>query len=48
MVSYNHMIMTSVPLPETEDKLECQISGLKEDGSHLRNLVLTSHLQENF
>ena len=40
--------MPSVPLPETEDKLECQISGLKEDCSRLRNLVLTSHFKENF
>ena len=48
MVSDNHMIMLSVPFPETEDKLECQISGLKGDHSRLRNLVLTSHLQENF
>ena len=48
MVSYNHLIMPSVSLPETEDKLECQISGLKKDCSRLRNLVLTSHLQDNF
>ena len=48
MVSYNLMIMPSVPFPETEDKLEWQISGLKNDCSLLGNLVLTSHLQENF
>ena len=48
MVSYNLMIMPSVPFPETEDKLEWQISGLKNDCSLLGNLVLTSHLQDNF